>query len=67
MSTVVLPAEQEETPSVTYAVIWIDENGDHVEAHNGLSREEANAKAKNYKQEHGFHCYSAVEESTVPT
>ncbi len=48
-------------PTVTYAVVWVDEKGNHIECHNGLSFDEANAKAAVYKHEHGFHAYPAAE------
>jgi len=53
----------EERPSVSYAVMWVNEDGDHVAAHTGLTREEANAKADYYKHEHGFHSYPAAEDA----
>jgi hypothetical protein len=49
-------------PTVTYSVVWVDENGNHIECHDGLSFAEANAKALDIKHEHGFHAYPAAED-----
>ena len=53
-----------ESPSVTYRVVWVDENGNHIDAYEDLTSEEADAKVLDCKY-HGFHAYKAVEQSAT--
>lgn len=48
--------------------MWVDEDGDHVEAYDDLTSDEADAKVISCK-EHGFHTYKAEMKpvSSVPS
>ena len=65
MTTVQLPERANDAPSVTYTVMWVDENGNHVEAQQGLSFVEAMVKVKENIHQHGFHSYPAAESPAV--
>ncbi len=66
MTNNVLPVTPEETPDVTYTVMWVDENGAHIEAQRGLSFKEAMIKVRENK-DYGFHSYPAAEGNAVLT
>lgn len=62
MTTIVLPDELNDAPSVTYTVIYIDEEGEECEAQQGISAEEADAKVM-YNKQHGWTSYKVEDKA----
>ncbi len=62
MNTMVLPVEQDDTPSVTYTVMYVDEDGVVCEAQQGISAEEADAKVE-YNCRHGWMSYKVEDKA----